>query len=54
LLRYLSERYRQSELYTEPGPNAPPSSEVDTAVGAGSVDAPAVTRSDDGGAGEPT
>jgi len=54
LLRYLSERYRQSELYTQPGPNAPPSSEGGKAVGVDGVDAPAVTRPDDRGAGEAT
>lgn len=32
LLRYLSERYRQSELYTEPGPDDPVLAEVDVAV----------------------
>lgn len=54
LLRYLSERYRQSELYTEPGPDDPALTEVDVTVTTdeGSVETTTViAQSDDKDAG---
>jgi predicted PurR-regulated permease PerM len=54
LLRYLSERYRQSELYTEPGPDDPALTEVDVTVTTdeGSVETTTViAKSDDKDAG---
>lgn len=49
LLRYLSERYRQSELYTEPGPDDPVLAEVDVTVttAEGSVETAALVAKPD-------
>lgn len=57
VLRYLSERYRQSELYTESGPDDPALTEVDVTVTTdkGSVETTTVmAKPDDKGADTPT
>jgi hypothetical protein len=54
LLRYLNERYQQSGLYTEPGPEDPVLAEVDVTVTAPDGQqgtARAVAKADDGDAG---